>query len=323
MEENNIEQAETDTRKNSQLLGKVVGVTVPPKYTMALALAGLGRYYYRGGTSFLPTAIGGLIGYVLGSKFTIDPNEQKNTYREMIANSAILNQNKQGSAPASGKIAGIMSASDLLNYSYATYPFTDKWGAFVGQPSVNFHAMVFGRPKQGKSILCVQWAKYLSENFGKVLYIASEEGFSVTLQKKVMDFAMDNPNLDFANFRNFTEIKAALKRGNYRFVFIDSVNYIRITPDQVEELKAENKSTAFITIQQATKGGQFRGSQEFAHNCDIIIQVEAGIAHQQGRFSEPTEMAVFEQAEEQTSQQKTPMLGGESQLSLFEQEASF
>ena len=101
MEENNIEQAETDTRKNSQLLGKVVGVTVPPKYTMALALAGLGRYYYRGGTSFLPTAIGGLIGYVLGSKFTIDPNEQKNTYREMIANSAILNQNKQGSAPAS------------------------------------------------------------------------------------------------------------------------------------------------------------------------------------------------------------------------------
>jgi len=210
-----------------------------------------------------------------------------------------------------------MSASDLMNFKYNKYDFGGKWGDFVGQPSINFHAMVYGRPKQGKSILSVQWAKYLSENFGKVLYVASEEGFSVTLQKKVMEFAMDNPNLDFANFRDFEQIKNAVNRGGYRFVFIDSVNYIRITPEDVEDIKAENPQTAFITIQQATKNGNFRGSQEFAHNCDMVIRVEAGMASHQGRFQEPTEMAVFDQPE--NAEKSAPLMGGEStgQMDLF------
>ena len=190
----------------------------------------------------------------------------------------------------------------------------------MGQPSINFHAMIYGRPKQGKSILAVQWAKYLSENFGRVLYVASEEGFSVTLQKKVAEFAMNNNNLDFANFRDFEQIKNAVNMGEYRFVFIDSVNFIKITPEDVEDIKSENPNTAFITIQQATKNGNFRGSQEFAHNCDIVIRVEAGIATQQGRFQEPTEMAVFDKPEGDKSESpQSTMMGasGGGQMDLF------
>ena len=246
-------------------IGKAIGVSVHPKISHSIALAGLES-----------TEIGGDAG------------------------------------------DGIMSASDLMNFKYNKYDFGGKWGDFVGQPSINFHAMVYGRPKQGKSILSVQWAKYLSENFGKVLYVASEEGFSVTLQKKVMEFAMDNPNLDFANFRDFEQIKNAVNRGGYRFVFIDSVNYIRITPEDVEDIKAENPQTAFITIQQATKNGNFRGSQEFAHNCDMVIRVEAGMASHQGRFQEPTEMAVFDQPE--NAEKSAPLMGGEGntgQMDLF------
>jgi predicted ATP-dependent serine protease len=177
--------------------------------------------------------------------------------------------------------------------------------------------MIYGRPKQGKSILSVQFAQYLSQNFGRVLYVASEEGFSVTLQNKIKEFAMDNPNLDFANFRTYEQIKEALHIRKYSFVFIDSVNFIKITPEDIEDLKAENKNTAFITIQQATKNGNFRGSQEFAHNCDAVIRVEAGRAFHQGRFQEPTEMDVFDKPE----QKKTPSIGAESvknpQMDLF------
>jgi len=147
--------------------------------------------------------------------------------------------------------------------------------------------------------------------------VASEEGFSVTLQKKVMEFAMDNNNLDFANFRDFEQIKNAVNKGKYKFVFIDSVNFIKITPEDVEDIKAENPSTAFITIQQATKNGNFRGSQEFAHNCDIVIRVEAGMASQQGRFSEPTEMAIFDAPE--NSQKEAPLMGAKaSQMDMFD-----
>ena len=167
--------------------------------------------------------------------------------------------------------------------------------------------MIYGRPKQGKSILSVQFAQYLSQHFGRVLYVASEEGFSVTLQNKIKEFAMDNPNLDFANFRTYEQIREALHIRKYQFVFIDSVNFIKITPEDIEDLKADNKNTAFITIQQATKNGNFRGSQEFAHNCDAVIRVEAGKAFHQGRFQEPTEMDVFDKPEEKKT--SSPMVG--------------
>ena len=137
-----------------------------------------------------------------------------------------------------------------------------------------------------------------------MLYIAAEEGFSATLQKKLEDMGGDNDNLDFANFRDYETIKNALPGHDYRFVVIDSVNYIRIEPEQIEELKADNPRMALITVQQATKDGKFRGSQQFAHNCDIIIEVIQGVAHSTGRFAPPSEMAIFVAPEKPNAQQK-------------------
>ena len=185
-----------------------------------------------------------------------------------------------------------MNASDLLEYKYDCYTFSGKYGEFFGNPSKNFHLMVFGRPKNGKSIFTVQFAKYLS-TLGKVLYIASEEGFSATLQQKIREFGMANPNLDFGNFRDYEQIRDVLANNHYQFVVIDSINFINLEPEDVEVLKAENPGTAFITIQQATKGGQFRGSQQFAHNCDMIVEIVDGVAYHTGRFAAPSEMAVF------------------------------
>lgn len=280
----------SENSANSEMIGRAIGSMISPTIGYTLAFGALG-HYHGGKTGAL---IGGLIGYFIGSHTKHDPAARAAAIRSVLNSARAQNRPDAG---ISGNDIGIMSAYDLMNYSYQKYAFDGKWGDLVGQPSINFHAMIYGRPKQGKSILAFQWAKYLSENFGRVLYVASEEGFSVTLQKKVVDFATDNNNLDFANFRDFQQIRSAVSVGNYRFVFIDSVNYIRIAPEDVEVIKEENPETAFITIQQATKDGKFRGSQQFAHNCDIIIQVEAGVAYHQGRFQEGTEMPVFDSPE--------------------------
>jgi predicted ATP-dependent serine protease len=297
-----------------EYLGKAISVSVNPKLSQSIALAGLARHYFGGGA---PVFIGGLLGYVLGSQTHISEDHKANVINEILTFRQRQQQNindEQNDGPQSG---GIMSSNELINHTYTKYNFTGKWNDFVGQPSKTFHAMIYGRPKQGKSILAVQFAEYLT-NFGRVLYIASEEGFSVTLQKKVAEFAQDNPNLDFANYRNFEQIKEALHVRKYQFVFIDSVNFIKITPEDVEDLKAQNRGTAFITIQQATKNGNFRGSQEFAHNCDMVIRVEAGQASHQGRFQEPTEMAVFDKPEENANKKTPTNLGAENpQLELF------
>jgi predicted ATP-dependent serine protease len=198
---------------------------------------------------------------------------------------------------------GIMSSRDLRDYRYDCYNFDGKWHDLVGNPGKKFHMMVYGRPKQGKSYFCFDLAQYLS-NFGKVLYIAAEEGFSATLQKKLEDMGGDNDNLDFANFRDYETIKSALPGHDYRFVIIDSVNYIRIEPEEIEELKANNPRMALITVQQATKDGKFRGSQQYAHNCDIIIEVIQGVAHHTGRFAPPSEMPIFVAPEKPQSKPK-------------------
>jgi predicted ATP-dependent serine protease len=234
----------------------------------------------------------GIIGYNMGSGKSLTDEQKAKIQARLQAKAQELLRLQRDEEIEDSTSTGIMSSRDLKDYRYDNYDFEGKWLDLVGKPAKKFHMMVYGRPKQGKSYFCFDLAQYLS-NFGKVLYIAAEEGFSATLQKKLEDMGGDNDNLDFANFRDYDTIKNALPGHDYRFVVIDSVNYIRIEPEQIEELKADNPRMALITVQQATKDGKFRGSQQFAHNCDIIIEVIQGVAHSTGRFAPPSEMAIF------------------------------
>ena len=270
----------------------------PPAIRMGI-LGGIVGTYFGGKAG---TAIGALSGLYLGSKQKIEGVEREVILNQITALQDELRRVAQSGELTEGEISGIMNSQELMNYKYDSYTFNGKWHELIGDPGKRFHMMVFGRPKQGKSIFCVQFANYFSQNFGPVLYVAAEEGFSVTLQKKIREFGMANNNMDFANYRNYEQIRAALQAKPYRCVFIDSVNFIKITPEQIEELKAENPNTAFVTVQQATKGGQFRGSQEYAHNCDIIIEVIAGTAHQQGRYQVHSEMPIFDGPEQKTKE---------------------
>ena len=272
----------------------------PPAVRMGI-LGGLVGTYFGGVTG---TAVGALGGFLLGNRQKVEGVEREVILNQIAALQDELRKVAESGELTEGEISGIMNSQELMNYSYDCYTFQGKWHDLIGDPGKRFHMMVFGRPKQGKSIFCVQFANYFSQNFGRVLYVAAEEGFSVTLQKKIREFGMANNNMDFANYRNYEQIRAALQAKPYKLVFIDSVNFIKITPEQIEELKAENPQTAFVTVQQATKGGQFRGSQEYAHNCDIIIEVIAGTAHQQGRYQVHSEMPIFEGPEAKAKEKK-------------------
>lgn len=264
-------------------------LNVPQSLQKSIGLAAIGSAM---GLGSVGTAIGGIIGFKMGQGSELTPQRKLELQNLLQRKQAQLKALQRSEEIESRQITGIMNASDLLEYKYDCYTFTGKYGEFFGNPSKNFHLMVFGRPKNGKSIFTVQFAKYLS-TIGKVLYIASEEGFSATLQQKIREFGMANPNLDFGNFRDYEQIRNVLADNQYNFVVIDSINFINLEPEDVEVLKAENPGTAFITIQQATKGGQFRGSQQFAHNCDMIVEIVEGVAYHTGRFAPPSEMAVF------------------------------
>lgn len=181
----------------------------------------------------------------------------------------------------------VMPSTDFTNLQFNAIGFKDKWLNFIGDPSPGFTAMVFGMPKMGKSYLCVDFAGYLARNHGKVLYVAKEEKLDATLQKKLKDKDVAHENL-------FVADALPSDLSVYDFIFLDSVNKLGLQPKDLDKLKADNKGKSFIYIFQATKGGKFKGNNEFQHDVDVVIEVpEQGKAIQFGRFNQGGELDIF------------------------------
>lgn len=181
----------------------------------------------------------------------------------------------------------VMPSTDFTNLQFNAIGFKDKWLNFIGDPSPGFTAMVFGMPKMGKSYLCVDFAGYLARNHGKVLYVAKEEKLDATLQKKLKDKDVAHENL-------FVADALPSDLSVYDFIFLDSVNKLGLQPKDLDKLKEDNKRKSFIYIFQATKGGKFKGNNEFQHDVDVVIEVpEQGKAIQFGRFNQGGELDIF------------------------------
>lgn len=182
----------------------------------------------------------------------------------------------------------IMNSMDFANMEFDTLGFTGKWLELIGDPSTNFTAMVYGKPKMGKSYLCVDFAGYLARNHGRVLYVAKEEGLDYTLQQKLNDKNVKHPNLYVASILP-KDLSA------YDFIFLDSVTKLGLTPEDLNSLKKENPTKSFVFIFQSTKEGNFRGANAFQHDVDVVIEVpERGKAVQMGRFNQGGEIDIFD-----------------------------
>ena len=80
----------------------------------------------------------------------------------------------------------------------------------------------------------------------------------------------------------------------YDFIFLDSVNKLGLTPEDLKRLKSFNPTKSFIFISQSTKAGAFRGANTFQHDVDVVIEVpEKGKAVQMGRFNQGGEIDIF------------------------------
>lgn len=166
----------------------------------------------------------------------------------------------------------IMSLSDLQSVSFKTLGFTGEWNELMGTPEESFSVMIYGQSGHGKSTFAISFAEYLANNFGPVLFNSAEEGISLTLQDKLKNLRSDD--LFISHHKDFHSIKKYLKRSDCKFIILDSVNHMNLTPDNIEELRKMNKTRGFISIHQVTKSGDFKGNNQFLHNCDVEIIVE-------------------------------------------------
>ncbi len=187
----------------------------------------------------------------------------------------------------------IISSQQLVAMEFTEYTFSGKWQHFFGNPSTNFNCVIHGLPGNGKSTFSIQFAKYLADNFGKVIYIAAEERFSKTTKDKLVDQGAVSDNIHIADYKNADEIMGLMPKNMFDFIFIDSLDVMRIGPNKLRALKAIHPKAAFITVSQSTKTGQMRGSQEIQHEADIVVKLEGGTATtQKNRFNVIDQMLV-------------------------------
>lgn len=208
-------------------------------------------------------------------------------------NLEIAGKKKVPNVPNTKKIK-IITGDELLKLKFDVLPFTGKFLELIGKPERGFSGIVFGKPKGGKSNFAIRFADYLQEYFGKTVYVASEEGSSLTLQEKIKE--INGSKITFIETRNREELRDFLKGNQVDFLFIDSINTLNIDDDYLELIKHENACTSFVAIVQATKEGSFKGAQSLEHNCDFVIRVEKGVAYHRGRFGPESELAIFGQS---------------------------
>ena len=183
--------------------------------------------------------------------------------------------------------AKIIKSNELKNLSYSSLNFKGDWKKLLGKPEITFKIAVYGMPGQGKSTFCLKLADYLAKDFGSVIFISSEEGFSKTMKDKLDYIDVSNPNLYIADIRSYEELLEQVKPDCYHFIIIDSLNHIGVDIKKLKAIHEHYKNSAVISISQATKKGDMRGSLDIEHEVDVTLKVENGFAvAKKNRFKE-------------------------------------
>ena len=189
----------------------------------------------------------------------------------------------------------IVSSIALEAMTFSSLNYSGRWFDFFGSPSLIHHTVITGLSGHGKSTFSIQYAKYLADNFGKVLYVSGEEGIGKTLKDKVKSNHASSHNLFFADMKDLNQLLRYVRSKDYSFIFLDSLNTMKIGINELRRVKELYPQSSIITISQSTKAGKLRGSYEIVHDCDVAIEIADGVAKTiKNRFKEKgAEFLVF------------------------------
>ena len=184
----------------------------------------------------------------------------------------ILVESKDGVYTVNNQILNDIISAD--EYKTMNIPVTHFKGGFkyiLGKSRVKFYKLVGGLPEQGKTSYCVKFATYYSENHGRVLYLPAEQsGKNADFQDVLRKVGGKGFDIETnANQYNLSKLLARVE--GYDLVILDSINDMGLSPSDV---KAINEKVAVLGVMQSTKSGDFKGGQDYRHDCDKFVVVD-------------------------------------------------
>ena len=165
----------------------------------------------------------------------------------------------------------------------------------MGNPQEGFHAMLHGKPGQGKTSFALQFADYFDRMYGKTIYLTAEQkGLNKAFQSALNRFAPSAGfNIHTKPPKSVSELIASIR--GFKLAVLDSIDHLGMDWQAIKEVKEACPSVALLTIHHSTKEGKFKGGQELEHECDISIRMDSFIAYQtKSRFAAPAEIELKE-----------------------------
>ncbi len=196
-----------------------------------------------------------------------------------------------GNVGFTGPESGIMAATEFGKLDFKPVGYKGKWLSLIGDPVEPYMLMTWSKPGKGKTTLMIELASYLAtEHNKKVLFVSREEGLNHTLKDKFTRMNAFSPNIFIAE-----SLPGDLSAYNY--VFLDSVNQLQLSIDDISDLKKKYPAVSFVLIFQATVDGNYRGSKDFEHLVDVSVNIndQGFAAAQKTRFGGNGTINVFQE----------------------------
>ncbi|MEM7372794.1 MAG: hypothetical protein AAF587_29505 [Bacteroidota bacterium] len=181
-------------------------------------------------------------------------------------------------------MAKFKSVKQLLQQKYKILEFEEPYASRYGHPEDNFKAMFYGSSGSGKSVEVIKFANYLAHNFGRVFYNSFEEGHGKTLQDRIIAHNIDSTRISFGNKTPYDDMLEKVGRGKYKFIVIDSLQWMGLTYGQYQKMVDRYPKKSFIIISHANDKGEAKGRKDILYAVDIKAHLHKGLLTVQSRF---------------------------------------
>lgn len=179
------------------------------------------------------------------------------------------------------------SVRNVMDARFNTLPFEGRWREAVGCPELGGSWMIYGNPKNGKTTLALQAAKYLCR-FCRVAYDSVEEGLSLSIQVALDRVGMGEVGrrfvlLDKEGVEELTERLS--RRCSPDAVVIDSVQFLGLRWDEYKALKERFPHKLFIFVSHVD-GNQPEGrvARKIWRDANVYVRVEGFRGFPVGRY---------------------------------------
>lgn len=182
-----------------------------------------------------------------------------------------------------------ISIDQIYKMKFKTMNLKGEFAGAFGAPEMSGSWLIWGNSSNGKTRLCMQLAKHLSE-FGKVAYNTLEEGARMSFQNAVIENRMQECKrgkfviLDGEKYEELVERLG--RRNSPDIIIIDSIQYFGIDLRKYKKLRTMFPKKLFIYVSHA-QGIHPKGNLAISvrYDADLKIRVEGFKAFPTGRLN--------------------------------------